>query len=99
VRAGVENGEMVEALGYRIRRLVFSIVFIDRLCACRSRRRDVGPLPGGRSPRIWASEMMMLVFIVVIIGGLGSVEGAFHRRAAGRADGQLHQPFWLRSWR
>ena len=75
VRAGVENGEMVEALGYRLR-LVFVGVFI------------AGSALGGLGGVMWGlyqevitagmgEEMMILVFIVVIIGGLGSVEGAF----------------------
>ena len=75
VRAGVENGEMVEALGYRIRRL-FVAVFV------------VGSALAGAGGVMWAlyqetitahmgSEIMILVFIVVIIGGLGSIEGCF----------------------
>lgn len=75
VRAGVENGEMVEALGYRIRRL-FVAVFV------------AGSALAGAGGVMWAlyqetitahmgSEIMILVFIVVIIGGLGSIEGCF----------------------
>ncbi|WP_425088554.1 branched-chain amino acid ABC transporter permease [Stappia sp.] len=75
VRAGVENGEMVEALGYRIRRL-FLVVFM------------VGSALAGLGGVMWGlynetitahmgSELMVLVFIVVIIGGLGSIEGCF----------------------
>lgn len=75
VRAGVENREMVQALGYRIRR-VFVGVFI------------AGSALAGLGGIMWAlyqelitahmgNEIMVLVFIVVIIGGLGSVEGAF----------------------
>jgi branched-chain amino acid transport system permease protein len=75
VRAGVENGEMVEALGYRIRRL-FVAVFM------------AGSALAGAGGVMWAlyqetitasmgAEIMILVFIVVIIGGLGSIEGCF----------------------
>jgi branched-chain amino acid transport system permease protein len=75
VRAGVDNGEMVEALGYRVRRL-FLIVFMT------------GSALAGLGGVMWGlyqetitahmgSEIMVLVFIVVIIGGLGSVEGCF----------------------
>lgn len=75
VRAGVQNGEMVEALGYRLR-LVFVGVFI------------AGSALAGLGGVMWAlyeqvitagmgESMMILIFIVVIIGGLGSVEGAF----------------------
>jgi branched-chain amino acid transport system permease protein len=74
VRAGVENREMVEALGYRIRRL-FVGVFI------------VGTALAGMGGVIWAlyeelvtaqlgGDMTILVFIILIIGGLGSVGGS-----------------------
>ncbi len=75
VRAGVENREMVEALGFRIRRL-FVGVFV------------AGAALAGIGGAMWAvyqetvtvaigAEMTILVFIVVIIGGLGSVGGCF----------------------
>jgi branched-chain amino acid transport system permease protein len=75
VRAGVENGEMVEALGYRIRRL-FVAVFV------------AGSGLAGLGGVMWAMyqeslnaqmgmQVMVLIFIVVIIGGLGSVGGCF----------------------
>ncbi len=75
IRAGVENREMVEALGYRIRRL-FVLVFV------------AGAALAGIGGVMWAlyqelvtatigAEMTILVFIVVIIGGLGSVTGCF----------------------
>ena len=75
VRAGVENPEMVQALGYNITR-VFVGVFI------------AGSALAGLGGVMWAlyqevitahmgNEIMILVFIVVIIGGLGSVEGCF----------------------
>ncbi len=75
VRAGVENGEMVEALGYRLR-LVFVGVFI-----AGSALAGLGGVMWGLYQEVitagMGEEMMILVFIVVIIGGLGSVEGAF----------------------
>jgi branched-chain amino acid transport system permease protein len=75
IRAGVENGEMVEALGYRIRQL-FVGVFV------------AGSALAGLGGVMWAfykgiltatlgGEVMVLVFIVIIIGGLGSVGGCF----------------------
>jgi len=75
IRAGVENGEMVEALGYRIRRL-FVGVFV------------AGSALAGLGGVMWAfyrqtltpgmgMEVMVLIFIVIIIGGLGSVGGCF----------------------
>ena len=75
IRAGVENGEMVEAMGYRIRRL-FVGVFV------------AGSALAGLGGAMWGmyqeavtvaigAQMMVLIFIVIIIGGLGSVTGCF----------------------
>ncbi|WP_417250665.1 branched-chain amino acid ABC transporter permease [Celeribacter sp.] len=75
VRAGVENGPMVEALGYRLR-MVFIGVFI-----AGSALAGLGGVMWGLYQEVitagMGEEMMVLIFIVVIIGGLGSVEGAF----------------------
>jgi branched-chain amino acid transport system permease protein len=75
IRAGVENREMVESLGYRIKRL-FVGVFV------------AGSALAGLGGVMWAlyqetvtasmgMQVMVLVFIVIIIGGLGSVGGCF----------------------
>ena len=75
IRAGVENGEMVEAMGYRIRRL-FVAVF-----AAGSALAGLGGVMWGLYKETltaaMGSEIMVMVFIVVIIGGLGSVGGCF----------------------
>jgi len=75
IRAGVENTEMVEALGYRIRRL-FVGVFV------------AGSALAGLGGVMWAMyqesltagmgmQVLVVIFIVIIIGGLGSVGGCF----------------------
>jgi branched-chain amino acid transport system permease protein len=75
IRAGVENGEMVEALGYRIRRL-FVLVF-----AAGSALAGLGGVMWGLYKESLTAAMggdiMVMVFIVIIIGGLGSVGGCF----------------------
>lgn len=75
VRAGVENGEMVEAMGYRLR-LVFVGVFV-----AGSALAGLGGVMWGLYQEVITAHMgnqvMILIFIVVIIGGLGSVEGCF----------------------
>ncbi len=75
VRAGVENGEMVEALGYRLR-LVFVWVFV-----AGSALAGLGGVMWGLYQEVitahMGADLLVLVFIVVIIGGLGSIEGCF----------------------
>lgn len=75
VRAGVENREMVEALGYRIRRLFVGVFVAGTALA------GMGGVMWGWYQEIVTShigaEMMILVFVVLIIGGLGSVGGSF----------------------
>jgi branched-chain amino acid transport system permease protein len=75
IRAGVENGDMVEALGYRVRRL-FVAVF-----AAGSALAGLGGVMWGLYKETLSasmgSEIMVMIFIVIIIGGLGSMGGCF----------------------
>lgn len=74
IRAGVENREMVEAMGYRIDRLFVAVFAAGSALAALGGAMWAGyetlitPALGG--------HMMIIVFIVVIIGGLGSVQGS-----------------------
>ena len=73
IRAGVENREMVEALGYRIDRL-----FIGVFMAASALAGVGGVLWGlyqNQARAGMGGELLVLVFIVIIIGGLGSVTG------------------------
>ncbi|MDP3513265.1 MAG: branched-chain amino acid ABC transporter permease [Sulfuritalea sp.] len=75
IRAGVENGEMVEALGYRIRRLFVGVFMAGSALAGLG-----GVMWGLYKETLTAAiggEITVLVFIVIIIGGLGSVGGCF----------------------
>ncbi|MGJ4959187.1 branched-chain amino acid ABC transporter permease [Bradyrhizobium sp. HKCCYLRH2015] len=75
IRAGVENREMVEALGYRIRRLFLGVFMTGSALAGLG-----GVMWGLYREQVHASlgdELTVLVFIVVIIGGLGSITGCF----------------------
>ncbi len=74
IRAGVQDREMVESLGYRIKQL-FIAVFV------------AGSALAGLGGVMWAlyqqsvvpqmgAQVNILIFIVIIIGGLGSTGGA-----------------------
>jgi branched-chain amino acid transport system permease protein len=75
VRAGVENLEMVEALGFRVKRL-FVGVFVAGTALAGVGGVMWGVYQGLVTPAI-GPEMMILVFIILIMGGMGSVGGAF----------------------
>lgn len=75
IRAAVQNREMVETLGYRVRHL-FVAVFV------------AGSALAGLGGVMWAlyqqsvvpqigGQVNVLIFIVIIIGGLGSTGGCF----------------------
>ena len=73
IRAGVENREMVEALGFRIDRLFIGVFMAGSALAALG-----GSMWAGYETLITphlGADMMIVVFIVVIIGGLGSVQG------------------------
>lgn len=73
IRAGVENREMVEAMGFRIDRLFVAVFMVGSALAAIGGAMWAG-YQGLISGEL-GSEMLIIVFIVVIIGGLGSVEG------------------------
>lgn len=74
IRAGVENREMVEALGFRIDRIFVAVFMAGSALAAIGGAMWAG-YQGLISPSL-GGELMVLVFIVVIIGGLGSIEGS-----------------------
>ncbi|WP_238364988.1 branched-chain amino acid ABC transporter permease [Mesobacterium pallidum] len=73
IRAGVENREMVESLGFKIDRLFIGVFMLGSGLAALG-----GAMWAGYvtliTPALGA-EMLVIVFIVVIIGGLGSIQG------------------------
>ncbi len=74
VRAGVENPEMVQALGIDIKR-VFTMVFALGSGLAALGGAMMGPLGGAISPAM-GLDNQLLAFIVVVIGGLGSFVGS-----------------------
>ena len=74
IRAGVQNREMVESLGYRIQRLFVGVFVVGSALA------GLGGVMWGLyqqsvTPQMGA-QVNVLIFIVIIIGGLGSTGGA-----------------------
>ena len=75
IRAGVQDREMVESLGYRIRRL-FVGVFVAGSALAGLGGVLWGLYQQSVVPQIGA-QVNVLIFIVIIIGGLGSTLGCF----------------------
>jgi branched-chain amino acid transport system permease protein len=74
VRAGVQDREMVESLGYRIKRL-FVGVFVAGSALAGLGGVMWGLYQQSVTPQMGA-QVNVLIFIVIIIGGLGSTLGA-----------------------
>jgi branched-chain amino acid transport system permease protein len=74
VRAGVENGEMIQVMGHNIHRYFTGVFAAGSALAALGGlmwavfRQSVSPAMGG--------EQLIFAFVVVIIGGLGSVTGS-----------------------
>lgn len=73
IRAGVQDREMVESLGYRIRRL-FVATFVVGAALAGLGGVLWGLYQQGVTTRV-GHELNVLIFIVIIIGGLGSTFG------------------------
>lgn len=74
VRAGVENSEMVEALGVNIRRVFAGVFVLGGSLAALG-----GAAAGPFFRTVWPDmgfEVLVPAFIVVVIGGLGSFTGS-----------------------
>lgn len=74
IRAGVENSEMVSALGINVK-WSFTLVFTVGGMLAGLGGGLAGAYYGGVSPYL-GDQMLIFSFIVLIIGGLGSIEGA-----------------------
>lgn len=80
IRAGVENREMVTALGIDVRR-AFTFVFAVGGAAAALAGALGGVYFGAVAPEQGAS-MLIFAFIVVVIGGMGSVVGSAYAAVA-----------------
>lgn len=75
IRAGVENRDMVEAMGYRIQR-----VFVAVFAAGAALAGLGGAMWGFYREQFTAAigaDLLVQMLIIVVIGGLGSVRGCF----------------------
>lgn len=73
VRAGAANREMTEALGINVRGL-FTAVFVFGAALCALAGGLLGPL---LAVQVGMGEsVLILAFVVIIIGGIGSIRGA-----------------------
>ena len=73
VRAGAANREMTEALGINVQRL-FTAVFVFGVALCALAGGLLGPL---LAVQVGMGEsVLILAFVVIIIGGIGSIRGA-----------------------
>jgi branched-chain amino acid transport system permease protein len=74
VRAGASNREMAIAMGVNIRRL-FTIVFALGAALCALAGAMLGPI---LAVQVGMGEnILILAFVVIVIGGIGSIRGAF----------------------
>jgi branched-chain amino acid transport system permease protein len=74
VRAGASNREMAQVMGVDVKRL-FTIVFAVGAALCALAGALLGPL---LAVQVGMGEsILILAFVVVVIGGIGSIRGAF----------------------
>ena len=74
VRAGASNREMAEVMGVDVKRL-FTVVFAIGAALCALAGALLGPL---LAVQVGMGEsVLILAFVVVVIGGIGSIRGAF----------------------
>ena len=82
IRAGVDDRDMLSATGMRVQ-LVFLLVF-----AFGAGLAGFAGVVGGTFQSLQPGEDMKILLaslVVVIVGGMGSITGRRHRRAADRA--------------
>ncbi len=97
IRAGASDRDMARAMGVDIK-LVFRLVFALGAALCGLAGALLGPL---LSVQVGMGEgIIILAFVVVVIGGTGSVKGAFlGALSIGFLDtfGRSLLPLWMRS--
>ena len=81
IRAGVQDPEMVQALGINVRR-VFTLVFV--IGAALAALGGIALVPYQGATLEMGNQFLILAIVVIVIGGMGSFEGTadcqHHRR-------------------
>ena len=72
IRAGVQDAEMVQALGINVRR-VFTLVFV--LGAALAALGGIALVPYQGATLEMGNQFLILAIVVIVIGGMGSYEG------------------------
>ena len=75
IRAGASNRDMVESIGININRLY---LFVFELGAAMAGFAGmlIAPITEATSGR--GNDIIIIAFVVVIVGGIGSIKGAFY---------------------
>ena len=74
IRAGASNRRMVEALGVDIR-MLFTLVFAAGAAMAGLASLMIAPITEASIGM--GNEILIVAFVVIVIGGIGSVQGAF----------------------
>ena len=74
IRAGASNRRMVEALGVDIR-MLFTLVFASGAAMAGLAGLMIAPITEASIGM--GNEILIVAFVVIVIGGIGSVQGAF----------------------
>ena len=96
IRAGASNREMVASLGLNIN-LVYRLVFALGVALAAFAGMIAAPVssvyPG------MGTQVLIICFVVVVIGGIGSIRGALVARFADRARRHVRQSIHARAFR
>jgi branched-chain amino acid transport system permease protein len=98
IRAGASNREMIDALGVNIG-LLYTLVF--GLGACLAGLAGVMAAPFVAVQSGMGEDILILTFVVIVIGGIGSIRGAVAGALLiGVADtlGRVYLPSLMRLW-
>jgi branched-chain amino acid transport system permease protein len=74
IRGGVEDTQMVQALGYNVKKYFFGVFVLGSILAAIGGAASAMSANGGNE--VMGQASLLTAFVVVVIGGLGSFTGA-----------------------